>query len=195
MSAACASTPRSEPQGPQLSFEHSLGEGTGDDDGQPEASPSGPTAAAPNARSKTDRSERSEVSDPEPLLLDAQWEYRMAYETGQVRVTSVRRKRFQQPIATARRYGRYAIELWIGRELVDRVRFDFPLVHSETPGGPQAGSQTAISLSAGAHSEQTVLVPASPRATRAVLVDSENGKVLKLAWPPDRPMGPDPSVD
>ena len=49
---------------------------------------------------------------------------RLYYERGEVRVLGVAAREFSQPVVTARSMGRYAIELWIGHELVDRVRFD-----------------------------------------------------------------------
>ncbi len=45
---------------------------------------------------------------------------------------------YPNPVVTARRMGRYAIELWIGQELIERVRFDFPLTAADEapPSGP-----------------------------------------------------------
>jgi hypothetical protein len=185
---------RAEAQGPSVYFDLALGEVTGDGEAKGSAA-----AAAPNADERPamvhEKRAASEAKDPEPLSLEAQWEFKLAYDAGEVRVTSVIPRRFAQPMETPRRYGRFSIELWIGHELVDRVRFDFPLVHPETHNGPPRSGGSPISLSAGAHSEQTVLVPASPRATRAVLVDDTNGQELELEWPPDRPMGPKGSGD
>ena len=43
--------------------------------------------------------------------------------------------------------GRFALELWIGRELIDRVRFDFPLIAAEeTPGVTRRPLHDAPSL-------------------------------------------------
>jgi hypothetical protein len=84
--------------------------------------------------------------------------------------------------------GRFAIELWIGRELIERVRFDFPLLAAEDK--PKAGAKHAGEMpnfAAATRVSQSVLVPASRRATRALLIDRATGKTEALPWPPDAP--------
>lgn len=129
--------------------------------------------------------------DPEPLRLARQWQYTLLYDHGKVSVQHVRALRFAHPVVTARNMGRYAIELWIGRELVDRVRFDFPLVAAEVPEhGPRHPLHEPPTFAAGAVVTRRVLVPASSRATRAVLVDRATGARQALPWPPDHPLSP-----
>jgi len=85
--------------------------------------------------------------------------------------------------------GRYAVELWIGRELVERVRFDFPVTAADEPRtSPRRPLTEVPQLGAEARVIQRVLVPESPRATRAVLVDRATEQVIELPWPPDRPL-------
>jgi hypothetical protein len=106
-------------------------------------------------------------------------------------VESVEHRVFDVPRVTPRRMGRYAIELWIGRELIDRVRFDFPLLAAEpVPSGPRKPLEQPPSLAAGADVTSEVLVPDNPRATRAVLVDRATGETQVLPWPPDAPIDP-----
>src|SRR5690606_41135099 len=50
---------------------------------------------------------------------------------GQIELRSVEPVELEKPVATARRMGRFAVELLIGQELIDRVRFDFPLLAGE----------------------------------------------------------------
>lgn len=128
--------------------------------------------------------------DPEPLRLNTQWEYEISYIKGDVHVTRVTPRRFAQPVVTARNMGRFAIELWIGSELIDRVRFDFPLLAAEAPIGKRRPLHDPPTLAAGADAIKKVLVPASPRATRAVLLDRATGRTVPLPWPPDRPLTP-----
>lgn len=131
------------------------------------------------------------LPDPEPLRLARQWRYTLLYDRGKVSVQSVKALRFPHPVVTARNMGRYAIELWIGHELVDRVRFDFPLVAAEVPQrGPRHPINEPPTLAAGAVVTRQVLVPASTRATRAVLVDRATGVRQPLPWPPDHPLPP-----
>jgi hypothetical protein len=125
--------------------------------------------------------------DPRPLVAGRQWEYVVRYAGGELSVKSVVERRFDRPRATARRMGRFAIELWIGRELVDRVRFDFPLLAAEpAPQGDREPYREPPSFAIEADVTQTVLVPASDRARRALLVDRATGRSVELDWPPDR---------
>ena len=132
----------------------------------------------------------STLPDPEPLRLNRQWQYDIAYERGRLRVERVQGLRFPKPVVTARQMGRYAIELWIGAELVERVRFDFPLLAAEEPGAttPPGALQWTPSLASTVTVTRRVLVPASPRATRALLIDRATGEARILPWPPDAPL-------
>lgn len=112
--------------------------------------------------------------------MAAQWEYELAWDAGVMKVVSTTPKTFKDPVVTARKMGRFAIELWIGEELVERIRFDFPLLAADE----NQGIRAAPSLAKGAHVRQRVLVPAAPRARRAVLVDRATSNTLELTWPP-----------
>jgi hypothetical protein len=128
--------------------------------------------------------------DPPPTRSSAQWEYDLEYQKGQVRVASVKRVDLGRPAATARHMGRFAIELRIGKELVDRVRFDFPLLAADTaPLGEHARHplHEEARFGPGADTRARVRVPASDRATSAVLVDRLTGGTVPLPWPPDAP--------
>ncbi len=113
-------------------------------------------------------------------------------KAGTITVLGTERRRFKKPVVSARRFGRYAIELWIGRELVERIRFDFPSLALEEPppSGPRRKLYAPPDLTRGADVRQKVLVPAAPRARRAVLVDRATGNVITLPWPPDQPIEP-----
>jgi hypothetical protein len=173
-----------------------LGEGHGGGalaDALPSASSS--TAAAPGAAPASGVPASparftSDPPDPTPLRQAEQYEYVFRYEKGSVSLESVRAVRYRQPVVTARRMGRFAVELWIGHELIDRVRFDFPLLADDQP--PQsthplyerptkmAGPFTAL-----------VVVPAASRARAARLVDRATRQEGALSWPPaPNAMGP-----
>jgi len=131
------------------------------------------------------------VPDPAPLALREQWQYALLYQGGEVTVEHVEKRTSPKPVTTLRHMGRFALELWIGHELVDRVRFDFPLIAAEeTPATGRRPLHDAPSLGPHAIARISVLLPASPRATRLVLVDRASGKLQDLPWPPDR----EPSV-
>jgi len=131
------------------------------------------------------------LPDPEPLVTAHQWQFDFEYDRGKVIVRGARRVDFGRPVATARKMGRFAVELWVGRELVDRVRFDFPLLAAdEPPTGPRHPLTESPRFAPGADTRQRVLVPASDRATSARLVDRLTGATLSIPWPPDSDGGP-----
>jgi hypothetical protein len=106
-----------------------------------------------------------------------------------VSVVSVKPVKLAEPIVTPRRIGRYAIELSIGRELIDRLRFDFPGTAADDP---QLGSKKKLyaPLTLGEHAigHLKLQVPQSPRVRRAVLVDRAANTATELEWPlPDVP--------
>jgi hypothetical protein len=124
--------------------------------------------------------------DPPPLVTRAQWLYHFVYKRGQVTVARVEKKEFERPVATERRVGRFAVELWVGRELVERVRFDFPLLAADpAPEGRKQSLRGTPAFGPGAETSREVAVPASDRAMKAVLVDRLNGHTTPLPWPPD----------
>jgi hypothetical protein len=155
----------------------------------------GAADAAADARQLIGAAERDpgpgSLPDPEALKEARHFEYEVSYEGGKVRVTSVHGVRFQRPVPAPRKMGRFAIELWLGRELIERVRFDFPLVAAEDPRKKKKHPlHEPPSFAAGVVATLKVLVPASARATRALLVDRATGETQALPWPPDAPLGP-----
>ena len=133
---------------------------------------------------------KGSLPDPEALHEARQWEYDILYDHGKVSVQKVRLLHSSTPVPSQRHMGRYAIELWIGKELVDRIRFDFPLLGAEEPEKKRKPLHAPPTFAAGAVVTRKVLVPASARATRALLVDRATGEQQILPWPPDAPLGP-----
>jgi hypothetical protein len=142
--------------------------------GQEPASATPATAAAPAA---------SAPPDPEPLRTADQIEYTVTYENGAARIEAVRRLKLEKPVVTARKMGRFAIELWVGRELIDRVRFDFPLLAAEESPSERQRLKSPPPLTRGPI-RATLLVPFSERARRAVLLDRATNQETELTWPP-----------
>jgi hypothetical protein len=149
-------------------------------------------SAAADAEAQPEQPPRTGyLPDPKPLRLARQWEYEVLYDRGQVSVARVTERLYPQPVVTARRMGRFAIELWIGHELIERVRFDFPLVAAEpVHSGSRRPLHEPPSFAEGVVFSRRVLVPASPRATRALLLDRATGRAVVLPWPPDAPLPP-----
>ena len=184
--AACASGHYAtvDPGHAAFVIPHHIAEGKGEgEDLPPDAGT--PSGASPSLPASPPLS--GSAPDPEPLSLREQWQYALVYEGGNVRVEHTEKRPSAKPVTTARHMGRFALELWIGHELIDRVRFDFPLIAAEeTPGATRRPLHQAPSLGPNAIARISVLVPASPRATRLVLVDRATGKAQEFPWPPDR---------
>lgn len=119
--------------------------------------------------------------DPEPLRTAEQFECAFRYERGEVKLAGATKRSMPQPVSTPRRLGRFAVELWLGHELIERVRFDFPLLAA--PPEQAEKDKKSPSIEAGLVVTQKVLVPSSERATRAVLVDRATGEQRDLPWP------------
>jgi hypothetical protein len=183
-----------EPGHPALVMEHHIAEGKGEGSDLP-AKPDGgapPTsyafAPAPNAPPPPPPSPLAgSQPDPEPLVMKDQWEYQVLFSNGSASVEGAVKRSLPKPVATPRRMGRFALELWIGHELIDRVRFDFPMIAAEdVPGKARRPLHDAPNLSPHATARVRVSLPASPRATRLMLVDRATEKAQELPWPPDR---------
>jgi hypothetical protein len=127
--------------------------------------------------------------DPKPSHTRDWLVYEFTYKDGSVNVHSQKLERIGKPRDSARVMGRYSIELWIGCELVDRVRFGFPLLAAEPAKAPSTRHPLHEPPSFIAHAElrTTVRVPLDLRATRAELVDRGTGQRTLLAWPPNLP--------
>ncbi|HEY3593713.1 MAG TPA: hypothetical protein VGL13_07560 [Polyangiaceae bacterium] len=130
--------------------------------------------------------------DPRPLTTRQQWVMRFAYRTGQVFFRGANRVDLARAVATPRVFGRFAVELYIGKELVDRVRFDFPMLGADDPGATDDKLRPPAAFAAGLTTQSSVQVPRSDRATRAALVDRATGVTWALPWPPVT--GPDAGV-
>jgi hypothetical protein len=126
--------------------------------------------------------------DPPPLITRQRWDVRLAYRSGDVFFRGARRVDLPRPAPTARVFGRFALELYVGRELVDRVRFDFPLLGADElspANGAVAADKRAPAFAPGLVTQTQVQVPRSDRPTRAAIVDRATGTVWPLPWPLD----------
>ncbi len=163
-----------------------IAEGHGD--GAPAELPLASGSAAAGAASASapppPRPFSDDQPDPTPLRQAEQYELTFHYENGKVTLAKARAVRYEQPIVTARRMGRFAVELWIGHELIDRVRFDFPLLaDEELPKARQPLYQRPTRM--GGPFDVAVVVPAASRAREARLVDRGLRQEAPLAWPPE----------
>jgi hypothetical protein len=124
--------------------------------------------------------------DPPALREARQWILTFRYRAGKVRLLRARRVQLRRPIATPRRMGRYALELMRGPTVVDRLRFDFPLLGADELAGRSRPYDAPPRFETKAVVVHRVMVPDSPRVAWARLVDRATGAVMAVPWPPVR---------
>ena len=121
--------------------------------------------------------------DPPARASEKQWVFEIAFEKGAGTITSARSATAKKPIATARAMGRFALELRVGPELLDRIRFDVPLLGDEMERDPKHPSRrpkfdrvsTKVKVQMADH----------PRAAVLAFVDRSTGATRLYFWPPD----------
>jgi hypothetical protein len=116
--------------------------------------------------------------DPAPLVSQSQWVFDLRWDRGDVWLLGVHPLELPAPQATPRVMGRFAVELFEGPTLVERVRFDFPLL------GPPEPADAAVSLQAKLRTRIGVIFPSSKRGSRLELWDRATGRRWSLPWPP-----------
>jgi len=148
--------------------------------------PSGHAAVTEVTLTPLDAGAPAFPADPPPLVTRRQWVIKLGYQSGRVTFRGAQPLELPKPLPTPRSFGRFAVELYIGKELVDRVRFDFPLLGADDFGGDDAREHLRDGpprFAARLSTQASVTVPHSERATRAVLVDRASGSVWPLPWP------------
>lgn len=122
--------------------------------------------------------------DPPVHLAEKQWVFEVAWQKGQGSIERARSTTAKKPMGTPRAMGRFALEFWVGHELLDRVRFDVPLLGDDErerdPKRPRrkptfAAVTTKVKAQMADH----------PRATVLAFVDRATGDTRKYFWPPD----------
>jgi hypothetical protein len=123
------------------------------------------------------------LPDPPPLVTRHQWVVDLGYRSAAITFNGARRVEATKAVTTPRMMGRFAIELYIGKELIDRVRFDFPLLGADELAGSERRFDSPPSFERKLSTAAAVMIPHSERATRVVLVDRASGRVWPLPWP------------
>ncbi len=115
--------------------------------------------------------------DPVPLVERSQWVLDLRWDRGDVWLLGLHSIELPQPQVTPRAMGRFALELFEGPALIERVRFDFPLLGAPEP-------DAAVSFSSKLRTRIGVVFPATKRGTRLELWDRATGHRWSLPWPP-----------
>jgi hypothetical protein len=130
--------------------------------------------------------------DPPAMNEREQWVFDLRWDRGEVYLVAVHKIDTGAPHPTPRVMGRFALELYEGPTLIERVRFDFPMLGAaaETPdGGLQAPPRFEPKL----RTRIGVLFPATSRGTKLELWDRARDMRWTLPWPPKE--GPVHSAD
>lgn len=121
--------------------------------------------------------------DPPPLSERMQWVFDLRWQKGEVYLLQVHQVDMGTAIhPTPRVMGRFALELFEGPTLIERARFDFPLLGAyETP---DAGFRGPARIEPGLTTRIGVFFPATKRGTRLELWDRATDRRWPLPWPP-----------
>jgi len=120
--------------------------------------------------------------DPPPLVDRNQWVLDLVWDRGEVWLRAVSPLDLGAPQATPRAMGRFALELFEGPTLIERVRFDFPLLG--TPDLGDGGWASPPSIIQKLKTRIGVVFPATQRGTRLELLDRATSRRWSVPWPP-----------
>jgi hypothetical protein len=115
-----------------------------------------------------------QAPDPAPVRSTERVDVMLRFEAGKLRLLGAERIQLESPETTPRRMGRFAAELWLGTELLERLRFDVPLLAAD--GGDALEPGLAVDV--------TIRLPLLERANRLEIVDRKTEERLTLEWPP-----------
>lgn len=122
--------------------------------------------------------------DPAAMIERSQWVFDLRWDRGDVFLVGIHPLELPAPQATPRVMGRFALELFEGPTLIERARFDFPLLGAEEP-------DAALSFTPKLRTRIGVVFPATKRGTRLELVDRATRRRWALPWPvQDAPAAP-----
>jgi hypothetical protein len=121
--------------------------------------------------------------DPTPMTARMQWVLDLRWTDGAPYLVAVHALDLGAPQPTPRAMGRFAVELFEGPTLIERVRFDFPMLGGEPPA--DAGYMAPPDFTRKMSTRIGVLFPQTSRGTRLELWDRATGNRWALPWPPE----------
>lgn len=136
----------------------------------------GPKPASPSADAQA-----RIPPDPPPLVERKQWVFDLRWDHGEVFLVGIHPLDLGAPQATPRAMGRFALELYEGPTLIERARFDFPLL------APPEADGAVDPISAKLKTRIGVLFPATHHGTKLELWDRATNQRWALPWPPPEP--------
>lgn len=121
--------------------------------------------------------------DPPAMSEREQWVFDLRWDRGEVYLVGIHKIDMGTPHPTPRAMGRFALELFEGPTLIERVRFDFPMLGAPE-GPPDAGFRATPRFEPKLKTRIGVLFPATKRGTKLELWDRAKDQRWPLPWPP-----------
>jgi hypothetical protein len=156
----------------------------------PAAAPSPAASASASVSASARRPDLGVAPDPAPLVTQRKWVYELVYHEGAVFAGMPVGRDAGKPTETPRRMGRFAIELYNGPDLVERVRFELPMMNGDPFTGKPRPRGAPPDMERRVRVKIRVEVPATDRANRAIFVDRATGHRVRLPWPSEQPRSP-----
>jgi hypothetical protein len=122
--------------------------------------------------------------DPPPLRERMQWVFDLRWDRDEVYLLQVHKLDMGEPHVTPRMMGRFALELYEGPTLIERVRFDFPLLGEPEQDDAGPRWKAPVKITQKLKTRIGVLFPATSRGTRLELWDRASDRRWPLPWPP-----------
>ena len=142
-----------------------------------------PVPTAPDASSAAPPNKTAKIPpDPPAMNERMQWVFDLRWERGEVFLVQIHKTDMGGPHGTPRVMGRFALELYEGPTLIERARFDFPMLGA--PEASDGGRNAPARLEPKLKTRIGVLFPATSRGTRLELWDRAEDRRYPLPWPP-----------
>lgn len=121
--------------------------------------------------------------DPPGQASRKQWVFDVRYRGRVAEIASVHAVTLDKPQSTPRLMGRFAIELYVGPELLERARFNVPL--TADPPEPNDRRPNARPTFGNVTTHLSITMADNPRAAYAIVVDRATGAEQRYWWPPE----------
>ena len=151
------------------------------------------TGALADAGSSAEDASPRTPPDPPALRERMQWVFDLRWDRGEIYLLQVHKIDMGAPHVTPRMMGRFAVELYEGPTLIERARFDFPMLGAPEPA--DAGWRTPARFTPLLKTRIGVVFPATRRGTRLELWDRATNRRWPLPWPPQEGVASDPPRD
>jgi hypothetical protein len=139
---------------------------------------------APLGLAAADGPKEGFAPDPPAKASTKHWVFDVTVRRGRLFLTKARSISYAKPVETARVHGRFAVEFSVGNELLDRIRFDVPMMGL----GPNEKSKRHPFPRPGLDDVTTqvqVKIADNARTVSVRLVDRATGSLERYQWPPE----------